>query len=298
MTDLIEWLNRSSIRESYRTASKRFGWEYDDVMPLHGEEAQHYWIEKFSKKAFEGIDRLNLLLPLIKFQVEHDMLTEWMREELQLYFEDYAAGRLTEQLIPEEADEVIADLLACHRAVFGPVDPKRYANEPPKPRRRVADRPRPENLPIRYDEKLKDDIDDFASWAFRDGEEFQNAGHAEAFWLWECNEVGFADAEELNFLLPLMWWQAERRSYTPLVLHDVRSYYEDYLNGSLRPILAHYEADAVIDLLCRCYETIYGTKELVDEPIPPGVPGRDYEIMQRAYSDGGWPPRALRKKTS
>ena len=279
---------KNQDRESYRSASKRFGWEYDDAMPLHGEEAQHYWIEKFSKKAFEGIDRLNILLPLIKFQVEHDMLTEWMREELQLYFEDYAAGRLTEQLIPEEADEVIADLLACHRAVFGPVDPKRYAGDPPKPRRRAADQPRPANLPIRYGITLADIVWDLEHDSSRWEKERLDGQRAEEDWLFQSYESDYADAERLNRLLPLMWWQAERRSFTPLVLHNVRSYYEDYLNGSLRPILAHYEADAVIDMLCRCYETIYGTRELVDEPIPPGIPGRDYELLPPASGDFEW----------
>ena len=57
-------------------------------------------------------------MPIIKWCVEHDMMTEELEDELYLYYEDYTNGKLDGILAEYEADAVIADLTWCYKKVF------------------------------------------------------------------------------------------------------------------------------------------------------------------------------------
>ena len=84
-----------------------------------GEQADISWLSEFDENRLKEAERLNVILPLIKWCVENDLLTEELEDELYLYYEDYTCGRLDGILAEYEAEEVIKDLTGCYKKVFG-----------------------------------------------------------------------------------------------------------------------------------------------------------------------------------
>ena len=83
-----------------------------------GAPAQVSWLYEFDENELEEAERLNVLLPLIKWQIQIGDLTEELSDELFLYYKDYKEGRLDGILDDEEKDEVIKDLTDCYNKVF------------------------------------------------------------------------------------------------------------------------------------------------------------------------------------
>lgn len=77
------------------------------------------WLYEFPESNLEEAERLNVILPLIKWCVEHNELTDELKDELYLYYEDYIGGKLNDILAEYEAEEVIKDLIECYKKVFG-----------------------------------------------------------------------------------------------------------------------------------------------------------------------------------
>ena len=86
--------------------------------PKTGAAAASSWLSEFDERLLKEAERLNVILPIIKWCVEHDMMTEELEDELYLYYEDYTNGKLDGILAEYEADAVIADLTWCYKKVF------------------------------------------------------------------------------------------------------------------------------------------------------------------------------------
>lgn len=86
--------------------------------PKTGEAAASLWLPEFDEGRLQEAERLNVILPLIKWCVDRDLLTDELKDELDLYYEDYTNGALDDVLADYEANEVIADLTACYKKVF------------------------------------------------------------------------------------------------------------------------------------------------------------------------------------
>lgn len=86
--------------------------------PATGERAANSWLPEFDENKLQEAERLNVILPLIKWCVERDLLTDELKDELDLYYEDYTNGVLDGILADYEADDVIADLTACYKKIF------------------------------------------------------------------------------------------------------------------------------------------------------------------------------------
>ena len=84
-----------------------------------GELASGTWLYEFDESVLEEAERLNVILPLIKWCAENDMMTENVKGELQWYHRAYLSGFLDEILDEEEKEEVISDLLKAYHIVFG-----------------------------------------------------------------------------------------------------------------------------------------------------------------------------------
>jgi len=84
-----------------------------------GKEAAGSWLYEFDESVLEEAERLNVILPLIKWCAENDMMTENVKGELQWYYRAYLSGFLDEILEEEEKEEVITDLLKAYQIVFG-----------------------------------------------------------------------------------------------------------------------------------------------------------------------------------
>lgn len=86
--------------------------------PKTGAAAASLWLPEFDEGRLQEAERLNVILPLIKWCVDRDLLTDELKDELDLYYEDYTNGVLDDVLADYEANEVIVDLTACYKKVF------------------------------------------------------------------------------------------------------------------------------------------------------------------------------------
>lgn len=103
---------------TYETMSDIFLGRMKMDKPQTGEKAANSWLPEFDESALQEAERLNVILPLIKWCVAHNCLTDALRDELFLYYEDYTSGKLEGILADYEAGEVIGDLTACYKKVF------------------------------------------------------------------------------------------------------------------------------------------------------------------------------------
>jgi len=83
--------------------------------PRSGQIAASIWLSEFDEGTLSEAERLNVILPLIKWCAERTILTEELREELLLYYEDYTSGKLQPLLDDTEANAVISDLELCYQ---------------------------------------------------------------------------------------------------------------------------------------------------------------------------------------
>ena len=59
-------------------------------------------------------DRLCVLLPLIKIEIENHILSKELLEELEIYYEDFNKGTLDDDLYEHEYEEIKKDLYWCY----------------------------------------------------------------------------------------------------------------------------------------------------------------------------------------
>lgn len=63
-------------------------------------------------------ERLNFMLTVIKWETDHGCVSEPVKDELYLYYEQYANGELDSIIEPEERETVVHDLTECFNKVF------------------------------------------------------------------------------------------------------------------------------------------------------------------------------------
>lgn len=88
------------------------------IEPSYKDVVADSWLSDFDESILEEAERLNAILPLIKWCVEYDMMTENLSGELALYYKDYTTGKLDDILADYEAKEVIDDLTWCYKMYF------------------------------------------------------------------------------------------------------------------------------------------------------------------------------------
>ena len=76
------------------------------------------WLSEFDESTLEEAERLNVILPLIKWCIECSIMTDNLNGELALYYKDYTSGKLDDILADYEAKEVIEDLIWCYKTHF------------------------------------------------------------------------------------------------------------------------------------------------------------------------------------
>ena len=64
-------------------------------------------------------ERLIMILTAIAYEVDHNMLTEELSDELYFYYQDLHSGKLDGILGENEAEEVKADIEKYYAMVFG-----------------------------------------------------------------------------------------------------------------------------------------------------------------------------------
>ena len=86
--------------------------------PKNGKEAQTAMLWDIDEDSLEEAERLNVILALIKWEIDHNMLTAELKDELFLYYGKFTKGELINILADYESDCVIRDLIKCYEKVF------------------------------------------------------------------------------------------------------------------------------------------------------------------------------------
>ena len=89
------------------------------IQPKKGDLLENSYLTEFDQDILEEAERLNAVLPLIKWEVDNNDLSEAMSDELYLYYEDLLKGRLDGILDEEEAPIIIKDLNESYIKSFG-----------------------------------------------------------------------------------------------------------------------------------------------------------------------------------
>lgn len=92
---------------------------YNDSEDDTVEILEHSYLFQFDESVLTEAERLNVILPLIKWEVDNNELTEALSDELYLYYEDLLKGRLEGILDEEDAPLVISVLRECYIKAFG-----------------------------------------------------------------------------------------------------------------------------------------------------------------------------------
>lgn len=77
-----------------------------------------WWLSDCDDSQFSETERLNYILPLIKYCVDHDDLPPDIEGELRYYHGEYMDGNLTQFLDPAEKEAVIRDLEGSFHKAF------------------------------------------------------------------------------------------------------------------------------------------------------------------------------------
>ena len=85
---------------------------------VYKEAVADSWLSEFDESTLEEAERLNVILPLIKWCIKYGIMTDNLEGELSLYYKDYLNGKLDDLLADYEAEAVIADLIWCYKSHF------------------------------------------------------------------------------------------------------------------------------------------------------------------------------------
>ena len=85
----------------------------------NGQSVQDYMLGDTDDSQLTERERLMCILPVIKWMIEHDMLTKECKTELRIYYREYNEGKFDGLLGDDEADEIRKDLFDCYHKVFG-----------------------------------------------------------------------------------------------------------------------------------------------------------------------------------
>lgn len=85
----------------------------------NGETLANDYLYEFDESILTEGERLNVILPLLYYCAEQGILTDWMKDELWLYYSDYLNEKLKEFVLEVEREEVFKDLKAAYMAAFG-----------------------------------------------------------------------------------------------------------------------------------------------------------------------------------
>ena len=85
----------------------------------NGQAAQDYLLGDTDDSELTKRERLLSVLSLIKWMIEHSMLTKECKTELRIYYREFNEGKFNGLLGDDEVDEIRKDLFECYHKVFG-----------------------------------------------------------------------------------------------------------------------------------------------------------------------------------
>ena len=85
---------------------------------LSGKRVQHGWLPEFNENILEEGERLNVLLPLMQWQTEHNDVTEEIEGEMEWYYDAFINNNFEEEIDEEERELVKKIFFECYNKAF------------------------------------------------------------------------------------------------------------------------------------------------------------------------------------
>ena len=92
---------------------------FKDRPPIDGQDAQCEGLYFLDEDELSERERLIMMLSVIKWEVDNDMLTEELKDELDYYYDEMTSGRLIKHIHKEDLASIKKDLSDCYKRVFG-----------------------------------------------------------------------------------------------------------------------------------------------------------------------------------
>jgi len=98
---------------------KKSGFDYlKSRKPKTGAQVQNIYLYDTDEDQLTERERLIMILVATVYEIEHDMLTEELRDELRLYYQDLKSGKLEGILGDNEETEIKEDIEKYYAIVF------------------------------------------------------------------------------------------------------------------------------------------------------------------------------------
>ena len=85
---------------------------------LTGEYVRYGWLPEFDESILEEGERLNVLLPLMQWQTEHNDVTEEIEGEMGWYYDAFINNNFEEEIDEEERELVKKIFFDCYNKAF------------------------------------------------------------------------------------------------------------------------------------------------------------------------------------
>ncbi|MDD7470929.1 MAG: hypothetical protein PUK72_07570 [Oscillospiraceae bacterium] len=102
----------------YEGVKEIFDHRFSDEKNLSGKRVQHGWLPEFNKSTLEEGERLNILLPLMQWQTEHDDVTEEIKGEMEWYYDAFEYDNFEKEIDEEERELVKKIFFECYNKAF------------------------------------------------------------------------------------------------------------------------------------------------------------------------------------
>lgn len=92
---------------------------FKDRPPIDGFDAQQNGLYFLDEDTLSERERLIMMLSVIKWEIDHDMLTGELKDELDYYYDELTSGRLKKHIRTKDLIAITKDLTDCYNVVFG-----------------------------------------------------------------------------------------------------------------------------------------------------------------------------------
>lgn len=118
MDDRLTYQDMVEMFENQIIPYKNYYLQRTKEGPAYRRTVEVSWLDGFVESELDDGERLNVLLPLLKWFVKHDLMSDFLEHDLRVYYEMYSDGELESMLADYEADAVISALIWCYKTYF------------------------------------------------------------------------------------------------------------------------------------------------------------------------------------
>ena len=102
----------------YEGVKEMFEHRFNSRKNLTGKYAQCSWLPEFDESILEEGERLNVLLPLMQWQTEHNDITKEIKGEMGWYRKAFEERNFEEEIDEEERELVKKIFFECYNKAF------------------------------------------------------------------------------------------------------------------------------------------------------------------------------------